>query len=63
MAIVAMSMRSVLAIVLTLALLVTLLVLGAIFAFAFRNRRRRFSYFASGADGALGRGESARMAP
>jgi hypothetical protein len=46
-----MSVRSgvdVLAIALALVLLVVFLVFGAIFAFAYRNRRPGFSYFAAG---------------
>jgi hypothetical protein len=46
-----MSMRSALwlpAFFLALALLILVVSLGAIFAFAYRNRRPSFSYFASG---------------
>ena len=44
------SLQRVLAIVVALALLVIVLVFGAIFARAYRNHVRSFSYFAGGDD-------------
>jgi hypothetical protein len=53
------TMLHALAIVLAIILLAMFFVLGAIFALAYRNRHRGFSYFASGAGAVPTRAQSA----